>query len=105
MMKVVGEEGVAVNDFMFYLKAEFLDVVYLQQDAYDPVDACTSLERQRYVFSKVSSILKTEFSFEEKEEARHFFLELTQLFKDWNPCEWHSEEFKKIEAKIDEKLK
>jgi len=104
MMKVVGEEGVAINDFVIYLKSEFLDAVYLQQDAFDPIDACTSLERQCYVFTKISKILTRDFSFEEKDEARKFFLQLTQLFKDWNPTEWDSEEFKANEAKIDEKL-
>ena len=38
MMKVVGEEGTSMEDFIVYLKAEYLDAVYLQQDAFDPVD-------------------------------------------------------------------
>jgi vacuolar-type H+-ATPase catalytic subunit A/Vma1 len=33
MMKVVGEEGTSIDDFVVYLKAEYLDAVYLQQDA------------------------------------------------------------------------
>ena len=37
MMKVVGEEGTAMPDFIMYLKAEFLDEVYLQQDAFHDV--------------------------------------------------------------------
>ena len=41
MMKVVGEEGTSLEDFVVYLKSEFLDAVYLQQDAYDDVDGAT----------------------------------------------------------------
>ena len=41
MMKVVGEEGTSIDDFVLYLKAEYLDAVYLQQDAFDAVDGAT----------------------------------------------------------------
>ncbi len=104
MMKVVGEEGTALEDFIIYLKSEFLDAVYLQQDAYDPVDAACSLERQQYVFQRVSDILAAEFNFSDKDLARTFFLELTQAFKNWNPMEWESAEFAAAEKKIEEKV-
>ncbi len=104
MMKVVGEEGTALDDFIIYLKSEFLDAVYLQQDAFDPVDAATSLERQQYVFDKVTAVLRHSFTFDDKNAARSFFLELTQDFKNWNPAEWQSDEFKEVEKKIDAKL-
>lgn len=104
MMKVVGEEGVSIDDFITHMKAEFLDASYLQQDAFDPVDAATNLERQQYVFAKVNDILRTDFSFETKDTARSFFLELIQLFKNWNPQEWQSDEFAAAEKEIDEKL-
>lgn len=105
MMKVVGEEGTSMEDFIIYLKAEFLDSVYLQQNAFDKVDAATSLERQKYVFGKVSLVLEKEFTFERKEEARKVFYELRQLFIDYNYKEWQSEEFKKQEKVIDDFLK
>jgi V/A-type H+-transporting ATPase subunit A len=104
MMTVVGEEGTSIADFTTYIKAEFLDAVYLQQNAFDPVDAATSLERQQYVFDSVYQILKQEFDFKKRDQVRRFFLELTQLFKNWNPTEFESEDFKQIEQKIREKL-
>jgi V/A-type H+-transporting ATPase subunit A len=104
MMKVVGEEGTSLDDFIIYLKSEFLDAVYLQQDAYDPVDAACSLERQQYVFEKIAGILTTDFTFDTKDNARTYFLELTQEFKNWNPSEWESDQFKALEQKIDSKL-
>ena len=100
MMKVVGEEGTPMNDFIIYLKAEYLDAVYLQQDAYDPVDGATSAERQRHVFSVLSKILATEMDFPDKDTARRFFHKLTQLTKDWNRIPFGTEEFKKLETQL-----
>ena len=70
MMKVVGEEGTSMNDFLLYLKSEFLDAVYLQQDAFDATDGSTPAERQRHVFGVIGEILQQELAFDEKDEAR-----------------------------------
>ena len=105
MMKVVGEEGTSIEDFITYLKSEYLDAVYLQQDAYHDIDAACTGERQKYVFDKVYSILKTPMSFEEKDVARTFFLKLTQVTKDWNRVAMDSQEFKEIEANITASVK
>jgi V/A-type H+-transporting ATPase subunit A len=101
MMKVVGEEGTSIEDFVTYLKAEYLDAVYLQQDAYHPVDAATPPTRQRYVFDRIVRILKTKMSFESRDAARRFFQRLTQVTKDWNRSEWESGEFREIEGRIE----
>ena len=100
MMKVVGEEGTSMEDFVTYLKSEYLDSVYLQQDAYHEIDAACSGERQKYLFDKVYQILKTAMTFKEKENARGFFLKLTQITKDWNRVEFQSKEFKELEEQI-----
>ena len=106
MMKVVGEEGTSLDDFIVYLKGEFLDSVYIQQNGFDPVDAATIADRQKYVFTKiVDEILKKQFGFNDKEAARHFFYNLRQIFIDWNYKAWQTEVFKKQENKIDKLLK
>ncbi len=106
MMKVVGEEGVSLEDFVIYLKSEFLDDVYLQQNGFDPVDAATIADRQKYVFRKiVEDVLKKEFSFNEKSAARSYFYNLRQAVIDWNYRRWESKEFKEQETKIDSLLK
>ncbi len=101
MMKVVGEEGTPIEDFTVYLKAEFLDNVYLQQNGFDEIDAATTRPRQEYVFNKVAGVLEKRFDFAGKEEARKFFYELRQRFIDWNYKPWESEEFKQQENAID----
>jgi V/A-type H+-transporting ATPase subunit A len=84
MMKVVGEEGTSLPDFYDYLKSEFLDTVYLQQNAFSDVDASTPEERQRIMFDVVEKALLTNYSFKAKDEARKFFMSLQQEFIDWN---------------------
>jgi V/A-type H+-transporting ATPase subunit A len=100
MMKVLGEEGVSLDDFVVHLKAEFLDHVYLQQNAYDEVDGATVKDRQVYVFGIVSEILKAPFQFTDKDHARRFFQTLRQVFIDWNYTPWESEAFRETEEKI-----
>ena len=53
MMQVTGEEGVTLEDYVTYQKSLFLDMVYLQQDAFDPVDASTPQDRQKEAFEMI----------------------------------------------------
>ncbi|MFH1124507.1 MAG: V-type ATP synthase subunit A [Pseudomonadota bacterium] len=99
-MDVVGEEGTSIGDFILFLKIEFLDAVYLQQNAFDTVDAYNTMERQIYVFTKVSRVLKKEISAKDKEDARNLFFKLTALFRNWNSSQWEGEDFKKFEQEI-----
>jgi V/A-type H+-transporting ATPase subunit A len=101
MMKVVGEEGTSDDDFIMYLKAEYLDAVYLQQNAYDTVDGATPAERQKHVFGVIAEILRSPMTFENKDAARRFFHELTQLTRDWNRLKTDQDGFKETQARLD----
>ena len=105
MMKVVGEEGTSIEDFIIYLKSEFLDGVYLQQNGFDEVDAATKDERQKYVFGKVVEVLKRSFPLKDKKEARDFFYELRHKMIDWNYKKWDTEEFRAQEKEVNSMLK
>ena len=100
MMKVVGEEGTSLDDFILYLKSEFLDSVYLQQNSFDEVDAAADVERQTYVFKLLLKVLGSDFVLESKDDARGYFNQLRQKFIDWNYSVWQGDEFKKNEADI-----
>lgn len=104
MMKVIGEEGTAAADFILYLKSEFLDYVYLQQNTFDAVDGACDAARQKLVFEQVLTVLRAEFSFKDKASARRYFTELRQLFIDWNYLAFGSEEFKEQQTAIAEKI-
>ena len=102
MMKVVGEEGTTLSDYITYLKSEMLDAVYLQQNSFDLVEANCSRTRQRYVTDKLVYILGSNYALQNKDDARGFFNRMRQKFIDWNYTEFESEAFKKAESEIDE---
>jgi V/A-type H+-transporting ATPase subunit A len=104
MMKVVGEEGTSIDEFIDYLKGEFFDGVYLQQNAFDKTDEATSAERQKHVFDIIVQIIDRAFHFDNKDDARRYFLELRQLFINWNSAPFKSEEFAGGEKGIHQKL-
>ena len=101
MMQVTGEEGVTLEDFVTYQKSIFLDMVYLQQDAFDPVDASMSTERQKESFALVRRLIERDYHFKDKEQARSFFTRLTGLYKNLNYAKQdsvdHSDLVKQIE--------
>jgi V/A-type H+-transporting ATPase subunit A len=100
MMKVVGEEGTSIEDYVIYLKGDLIDAVYFQQNSFDAVDAAVSPERQKYVFAILLMILASKFSFGDKGEARGWFNKLRQKFLDFNGSEWQGERFAGLEKEI-----
>jgi V/A-type H+-transporting ATPase subunit A len=102
MMKVIGEEGTTNEDYITYLKSEFLDSVYFQQNSFDEVDSSVTVERQAYTFKKVLTVLGSDFELETKDDARTYFNSLRQAFLDWNYSVWNSDQFKSNEKKVDE---
>jgi V/A-type H+-transporting ATPase subunit A len=104
MMQVTGEEGISTEDFVLQQKALFLDMVYLQQDAFDDVDVSAPLTRQQETFDLVYRIATTEFAFEDKDAVRTFFTEQTSTFKNLNYSADGSNERKDLLEKINRNL-
>ena len=100
MMKVVGEEGTSLDDYIIYLKGDLLDAVYFQQNSFDAVDAAVSPERQKHIFAIILNILGSKFSFPDKNEARTWFNRLRQKFLDYNGSEWKSGRFTALEKEV-----
>jgi V/A-type H+-transporting ATPase subunit A len=101
MMQVTGEEGITLDDFVTHQKAVFLDMVYLQQDAFDPVDASVSLDRQKESLARVHALVSRAYAFPSKEAAREHFTRLTGLFKNLNYAAAHSPAQAELLAKIE----
>ncbi len=100
MMKVVGEEGTSLEDFTTYLKSEFLDAVYLQQNAFSESDATTPVERQKIMFDVVEKVLFSTYKITEKTQMRRFFMDLQQTFIDWNDKPMNTPEFTQLKETI-----
>ncbi len=84
MMQVTGEEGIIIEDFITWQKSVFLDMAFLQQDAYDPVDVSMPLERQELSFRLVKEIVEADYDIDDRDEARDFFTRLISLYKNFN---------------------
>ncbi len=102
MMKVIGEEGTTLDDYITYLKGEMIDAVYLQQNSFDAVEANCVVERQRYVIDKLVKVLGSDYALSDKDGARTFINRMRQKFIDWNYTEFKSAEFAETEKEIDE---
>jgi V/A-type H+-transporting ATPase subunit A len=100
MMKVVGEEGTSLDDYIVYQKGEFLDAVYLQQNSFDPIDSSAPPERQLRLYRLVFEILAAELTATDKEDARLWFYGLRQKLLDLNGSEYESERFVALETEV-----
>jgi hypothetical protein len=67
--------------------------VYLQQNAFDPVDAATPAARQQCVFALLEDILAARLALGSRDEARNFFQRLRLQVLDLNRAPWESEAF------------
>ncbi len=83
-MEVVGEEGIAIDDMVVYLKAELYDFCYLQQNAFDKEDAYCPLKRQMSMLQLLGKVLERQFRFPTHDEARSYFLVLQNKIKNLN---------------------
>lgn len=103
-MEVVGEEGISLEDMLIHLKAELYDFCYLQQNAFDPVDAYCPLDRQIPLFRLINHIFETSFDFTSRDKAREYFLTLQGKIKSMNALPFAQEEYKQAAAEIQEMI-
>ncbi|MBE0434530.1 MAG: V-type ATP synthase subunit A [Methylomicrobium sp.] len=101
MIQVAGEEGVTLEDFVLYQQAMFIDMIYLQQDAFDDVDVSVPLDRQKEIFMLIIKLVDAEYRFTDQNHARDYFTRLTGLFKNLNYAVWRSAEYNDLLAKIE----
>ncbi len=102
IMQVTGEEGITLEDFVTWQKAVLVDMVYLQQEAFDPVDVYMPRERQLESFRLLKRIVDTQYDFADKEAARECFVKLTALYKNWNYSPAKSPEYPRYRQEIED---
>ena len=100
-INILGDDSVPIDYHITLWKAELIDFVILQQDAFDKIDASTSLERQEYMLKKIISITRSEFDFESFEEVGIYFKRLINIFRQLNYTVFKSEEFYSTEKEAD----
>jgi V/A-type H+-transporting ATPase subunit A len=100
MMEVAGEEGISPDDYVLMQKSQLLDRVFLQQDAYDPVDVSTPIERQHALLELLWNAFERKFDFTEREQAREFFARLGVSFRALNSSVWDSPDYRQQHEQI-----
>ncbi len=103
-INILGDDGVPLDYHISYWKSELIDFIILQQDAFDDVDASTSMERQEYMFSKVINVCRRDFAFDDFESCSAYFKKMINIFRQMNYSEFESEDFKRYETEIEELL-
>ena len=101
MMQVTGEEGISIEDFITWQKATLVDMVFLQQDAFDLVDASMPLDRQLESFQLVKKLTQQVYRFEDKDSARQMFTQITGLYKNLNYSPRSSPEYERYTREIE----
>lgn len=104
MMQVVGEEGTTLEDYVHWQKATLVDMVYLQQDGFDDIDASMPQERQVATFQLLLELIDSDLHFKDKEEVRQFFTRVTGTFKNLNYAEFQSDDYRQYEEEIKKSL-
>ncbi len=104
-INILGDDGVPIGFHETFWKAELIDFVILQQDAFDKIDASTPMKRQQFMLSKVLDVINNNYSFNHFEEVGSYFKEVINEFKQMNYSEFQSEKFLDHEKTLDELLK
>jgi V/A-type H+-transporting ATPase subunit A len=104
-INILGDDGVPVEYHVTFWKSELIDFVILQQDAFDDIDAVTSLERQEFMLDRVIAICHTEFRFDAFTEVTDYFKNIINVFKQMNYSAYKSEAFEKFNRQLDTLLK
>ena len=99
-INILGDDGVPMSYHEIFWKSELVDFIILQQDAFDPVDSVTPMERQEYMLNLVLDVCDREFGFDDYEQCRNFFKEMINLLKQMNYSEFRSDNFLKYQEQL-----
>ena len=97
----MGDDGVPVDYHVTFWKAELIDFIILQQDAFDEIDAVTPIVRQEAIVNRVIDICHSDFEFETFQQVIDFFKKIINICKQMNYSEFESEKYRKYEEELD----
>lgn len=103
-INILGDDGVPVDYHETFWKSEIIDFVILQQDAFDDVDAVTSLERQEEILNLVTEICEIDFKFDNFLDVVDYFKKLINLCKQMNYAVFKSEQYNDYKKQIHDML-
>ncbi len=104
-INILGDDGVPIEYHIIFNKAEVIDFCILQQDAFDKVDASTSLTRQQYMVNLILGICNSSYDFDNFEEVNTYFKKVINLIKQMNYQEFQCDGFNTMEQDLHALLK
>ena len=103
-INILGDDGVPMSYHEAYWKSELIDFAFLQQDAFDAVDAVCPMERQKFMLDLILDICRKDFGFEDYEVCRSWFKEVINTLRQMNYSEFHSESFENYFSTLNQQL-
>ncbi len=103
-INILGDDGVPMSYHEAFWKSELVDFAFLQQDAFDAIDALCPMERQKYMLDCILDICDRKFEFESFEECRTYFKDLINTLRQMNYTEFESPKFHDYEQQLKKQL-
>ncbi len=92
-INILGDDGVPMSYHEQFWKSELIDFVILQQDAFDPIDSVTPMDRQEYMLTLVLDVCHTSFQFDKFEECSAHYKNIINIMRQMNYSEFKGEQF------------
>ena len=103
-INILGDDGVPMSYHESFWKSELIDFAFLQQDAFDAIDAVSSMERQKFMLDLILDICDKTFDFEDFESCRSFFKQIINILKQMNYSEYQGDKFKEYQRQLSKLL-
>ena len=99
-INILGDDGVPMSYHEAFWKSELIDFAFLQQDAFDAIDALCPLERQKFMLDLILALCDRPFEFENFDECRVYFKDMINTLRQMNYTKFQSAEFKEYEQQL-----
>lgn len=99
-INILGDDGVGVAFHVQFWRAELIDFVLLQQDAFDKVDQFTDPHRQAYMTRLLLDICERPYQYEHFGEVRPHFREMINACKQMNYAPFDSPAFDRYRKEL-----
>ena len=99
-INILGDDGVPMSYHEAFWKSELIDFAFLQQDAFDAIDALTPLERQKFMLDLILALCDHPFEFDNFDECRNFFKDMINTLRQMNYTEFKGEKFNAYEQQL-----
>ena len=99
-INILGDDGVPIDYHLTFWKAEMIDFVLMQQDAFDKIDAQCPLPRQKYMMDLVMEGVNWPYHFDTFDEVAPYFKRVINTLKQMNYAVFNSSDYTKYESEF-----